>query len=258
MGGTMVRMGLPDVVWERIVPLLPAERGRRGRRPKPHRGIVEAIAWVLRTGAPWRDLPPKAGPWKTVYNRFRRGSVAGIWSGVLAQLAACASSADGCVLLDGSVVRAHQHAAGAAGGDDEALGRSRGGLSTKIHAATDAYGRPLHIMVTGGERHDVIAAPDLVRGHVGATVIADKAYDADSLIHLIENELHGVAVIPSRSNRREPRTIDSEAYKKRNAVERFFCWIKRYRRIATRYEKRASSYLGMLSFASSLCWCRFL
>ena len=254
----MVRMGLPDVIWERIVPLLPAERGRRGRRPKPHRGIVEAIAWVLRTGAPWRDLPAEAGPWKTVYNRFRRWSVAGIWSGVLAQLAACASRADGCVLLDGSVVRAHQHAAGAPSGDDEALGRSRGGLSTKIHAATDATCRPLRIIVTGGQRHDVAAAPELVCGHDGATVIADKAYDSDSLIQLIEKELHGVAVIPSRSNRRQPREIDAEAYKKRNAVERFFCWIKRYRRIATRYEKRASSYLGMLFLAGALCWCRFL
>lgn len=254
----MVRIGLPDGVWEKIAKLLPAERGRRGRPPKPHRGIVEGIAWVLRTGAPWRDLPPMAGPWKTVYNRFRRWSIAGIWSKVLAQLAACASSSDGSILLDGSVVRAHQHAAGAIGGDDEALGRSRGGLSTKIHAATDACGRPLHIMVTGGERHDVIAAPDLVRGHDRATVIADKAYDADSLIHLIESELHGVAVIPSRSNRREPRTIDAEATKKRNAVERFFCWIKRYRRIATRYEKRKTSYLGMLSVAGALCWCKFL
>lgn len=254
----MVRIGLSDVVWERIARLLPAERGRRGRPSEPHRRIVEGIVWVLRTGAPWRDLPPEVGPWKTVYSRFRRWSVAGICSAVLVQLAAGASTQSGSVLLDGSVVRAHQHAAGATGGDDEALGRSRGGLSTKVHAATDAQGRPLHIVVTGGQRHDVTAAPELLRGHDAATVIADKAYDADSLIHLIEKELHGVAVIPSRSNRREPREIDRETDKKRNAVERFFCWIKRYRRIATRYEKRASSYLGMLALAGALCGCRFL
>jgi len=254
----MVRMGLPDTIWERIAGLLPTERGRRGRPAKPHRGIVEAIAWILRTGAPWRDLPAEAGPWKTVYNRFRRWCVAGVWSGVMAELAGCAGCDEGLVLIDGSIVRAHQHAAGAQGGDDEALGRSRGGLSTKIHAGTDARGRPRRILVTGGQRHDVTAAPELVQGYSGVTVVGDKAYDADGLIRLIEEGLHGSAVIPSRSNRRKPRKLDADTYKKRNVVERFFCWIKRYRRIATRYEKKASSYLGMLFLAGALCWCRFL
>lgn len=232
--------------------------GRRGRPSKPHRPVVEAIVWVLRTGAPWRDLPTEAGPWKTVYNRFRRWCIAGVWRAVMVELGRGGAAEGELVLVDGSIVRAHQHAAGAQGNDDEALGRSRGGLSTKIHAATDGEGRPVHVLVTGGQRHDVTAAPDLVKGHAGAIVVADKAYDADDLIRLIEEELHGVAVIPSRSNRREPREIDSATYRRRNAVERFFCWIKRYRRIATRYEKRASSYLGMLFLAGALCWCRFL
>ena len=175
----------------------------------------------------------------------------------MAALAVCTQGEEDILLLDSSVVRAHQHAAGAQGGQKaEALGRSRGGFSTKIHAATDTRGRPLRILVTGGQRHDVTAAPALVEGPNAGKVLADKAYDADTLLRLIE-EQGGIAVIPSRSNRREPRALDTETYKSRNAIERFFCWLKRYRRIATRYEKRASSYSCMLSLAAALHWCRF-
>jgi transposase len=124
--------------------------------------ILNAILWVLRTGAPWRDLPERFGPWSTAWSRFRRWTAAGIWARVLATLQRAADAAGeldwGTHFVDGTVVRAHargvaQHAAGAAGGQEhEALGRSRGGFSTKVHVRAEGGGKPLALVVSGGER----------------------------------------------------------------------------------------------------------
>jgi transposase len=112
---------LTDEQWARLEPLLPPQKPVTGRPAKPHREVLEAILWVLRTGAPWRDLPAHDyGPWQTAANRFYRWRHAGVWDRVLATLQADADARG--VLdwdlhhIDGSVVRAHQHAAGAKGG----------------------------------------------------------------------------------------------------------------------------------------------
>ena len=111
---------LTDAQWERLAPLLPPEKPVTGRPAKPHRAVVEAILWVLRTGAPWRDLPAKHGSGSTAASRFYRWRIAGIWDRVLAALQADAEARGELDWLlhhrDGSVVRAHQHAAGAQGG----------------------------------------------------------------------------------------------------------------------------------------------
>ena len=148
---------LTDAQWAKLAPLLPPQRPRMGRPPKDHRLIVEAIVWLDRTGAPWRDLPSQFGPWETVASRFYRWRRQGIWDRVLAALQADTDTRGELDWLlhfvDGSLVRAHQHAAGArrrpatAGldtgalvdpdqpgdRDREALGRSRGGYSTKLN-----------------------------------------------------------------------------------------------------------------------------
>jgi transposase len=110
--------------------------------------VLSAILWVLRTGAPWRDLPERFGPWSTAWNRFRRWTAAGVWDRVLEALQRAADRAGRLDWathdVDGTVVRAHQHAAGAVGGQDaEALGRSRGGFSTKVHLRAEGGGKPL-------------------------------------------------------------------------------------------------------------------
>ena len=112
----MSRGDLTDKQWERLKPLLPA-RKRTGRPPKDDRQIINGILWVLRTGAPWRDLPERYGPWRTVYSRFYRWQKQGVWDAlfetVQAQLDA-AGQLDWTVhYVDGTTVRAHQHAAGA-------------------------------------------------------------------------------------------------------------------------------------------------
>ena len=110
---------LTDVQWERLRPLLPPHKPRTGRPAKDHRTILNGILWILRTGSPWRALPERYGSWKTVSSRFYRWQRAGMWAGILAELQRQAD-AKGDVdwslhFVDSTVVRAHQHAAGAKG-----------------------------------------------------------------------------------------------------------------------------------------------
>lgn len=108
---------LTDAQWAKIVPHLTPQRPKTGRPAIDHRLIIEAIVWRLRTGSPWRDLPPRFPPWQTVYTRFRRWQQAGIWDRILAALQAEADAQGeldwSLHFLDGTTVRAHQHAAGA-------------------------------------------------------------------------------------------------------------------------------------------------
>jgi transposase len=163
---------LTDAQWATLEPLLPPQRPATGRPNKDHRLVLEAIIWLDRTGAPWRDLPAQYGPWETVASRFYRWRRHDVFDRLLAEVqrqADARGELDWLVhFIDGSVVRAHQHAADArhapavqdlqgriAHTQDEALGRSRGGLSSKLHLRVEGTGRPLVIVITPGQRHEV-------------------------------------------------------------------------------------------------------
>jgi transposase len=136
------------------------------------------------------------------------------------------------------------------GADDEAIGRSRGGPSTKINAVVDALGIP-----TGGQVHDSKQLEALIDGFDFDKLLADKGYDNNRIRAVIA--LNGAeAVIPSLSSRSQAIPYDKHVYKDRNLVERFFCSIKQFRRIATRYEKTATSFAGMLCLAGAMVWLR--
>lgn len=113
----MRRKELTNAQWERLQPLLPPQRPHTGRPAADHRRILNGILWIIRTGAPWRDLPERYGPWRTVASRFYRWRQAGIWERLFAavqQQGDAAGHLDGALhFVDGTVVRAHQHAAGA-------------------------------------------------------------------------------------------------------------------------------------------------
>lgn len=133
------------------------------------------------------------------------------------------------------------------------MGRSRGGLSTKIHMATDAWGRPVRLILTGGEANDAPQAEPLLEGIQAGNVIADKGYDSQKILEKIE-EIGAKAVIPPKSNRRVKRDYDKEPYKKRNLIERAFNKLKRFRRIAIRYDRKAVYFKSFLYLAASLMW----
>lgn len=107
----MSRVWLRDDQFERIAAWLPGKAGDPGRTAADNRLFVEAVLWIARTGSPWRDLPPQFGPWNSVYQRFGRWSRGGVWHHIFAQLAQDADFEE--VFIDSTIVRAHQHAAGA-------------------------------------------------------------------------------------------------------------------------------------------------
>jgi transposase len=130
------------------------------------------------------------------------------------------------------------------------VGRSRGGLTTKIHARVDAKGRPVRLLISPGNEHDVNAAEALLDGlERRAVVIADKGYDADRVRSCIRD--HGaIPNIPNRSNRKKKFRWKKAIYRERNHVERFFNKLKQFRRIATRYDKLGATFLAFIQLAA--------
>ncbi len=139
------------------------------------------------------------------------------------------------------------------GGQDQALGRSRGGLSTKIHMVTDARGQPMSFILTGGQAGDAPQGIALLTGIKASHVIADKGYDSDEILNFVQGQ-GATAVIPPTSNRRIIRTYDKEMYKQRNLIERAFNKLKNWRRIATRYDRRSLYFMAALQLASAVTW----
>ncbi|MCG7523350.1 IS5 family transposase [Streptomyces sp. OfavH-34-F] len=274
----MRRHELTDESWALIAPLLAA--GRMGRPVRDRRQVVNGILWKLSTGAAWRDLPERYGPWKTVYERFRRWSADGTWDRLLAhvqQHCDAVGQVDWTIVcVDSTTVRAHQHAAGARKGgpwEGEALGRSRGGLTSKIHLACDGRGRPLTFTLTGGNGNDctqfepVMDRIRITRPGPGRPrtrperVVADKGYSARRIRAYLRRR--GIAAtIPERIDQTNGRLrrgeslcrLDRTAYRRRNVVERCFSRLKQNRALATRYDKRAAHYQAMVTLACLQLW----
>lgn len=157
-------------------------------------------------------------------------------------------------MIDGSVVRLHQHGSGSGLSDDEAaIGRSRGGLSTKIHAKVDARGHLLRIELSGGQSSEMNYAEQLMHQENCHYLLADKGYDSNNFRSYLA--LQNIeAVIPPKANRNAMLHYDKEKYKERNQVERFFCRIKSFRRIATRYDKLAIMFRASIVLVSIILW----
>ncbi len=135
------------------------------------------------------------------------------------------------------------------------MGRSRGGLTTKIHAATDGLGLPVRLIGGPGQEHDVTRGCALIDGFEPGSVIADKGYDADRLVKAVSAS-GATAVIPPRRNRKVARDFDRDVYKERNQIERFFNKLKQFRRVATRYDKLLANYMGFVKLAAIAIWLR--
>ena len=250
----MRRFGLRDDQWERIKDLLPGREGTVGVTAVDNRLFVEAVLYRYRTGMPWRDLPERFGDGTKVHLRFSRWAKSGVWERIFQHLAADADNE--YAMIDSTIVRAHQHSAGAQkkAGEDQAIGRSRGGLSTKIHALVDALGNPVGFFLTGGEVHDLVGADHLLPTMEADTLIADKAFDADARVLEPLAAAGKTAVIPPRTNRTSPRDYDRELYGVRHLIENFFAKIKQFRAIATRYEKTAQNFLAAVHLVASVVW----
>jgi len=247
----MRRHEIPQGQWERIEGLLPGRRGGHGGVARDNRGFVNAIWYLGKTGVPWRDLPERFGKWDTVYHRFNEWCKKGVWRRVLE---AVQDPDLEWRMIDSTVIRAHHHAAGMNGGDDDQeLGRSCGGFGTKLHLAVESLGLPLSVHLSPGQDADSTHAEALLGDHRPEAVLGDKGYDTDKLAEAI-GARGAEVVIPPKKNRVDPREYDEVVYKERNKVERCINRLKQFRRVATRYEKTARNFLGMVLFASITLW----
>ena len=210
------------------------------------------MLWIARTGCPWRDLPSEFPCWQSVYTRWRRWVQRKLWARVLAWLAEAHDRE--AYAVDATYVRVHTHGTRARGGyPAQAVGRSRGGLTSKVHLLTDALGYPVRFVVTGGDCSDLTQAPALVPPGTGAQVLCDRGCDADWWRERLLAAGHQ-PVVPGRRHRLLPPAYDEHTYRSRHLIENAFAHLKSSRRVATRYEQTTASYAAFVSLACVCLW----
>lgn len=241
--------------WEQIISILRMRKDIKTKNENKLRRFIEAIWYIVRSGCQWRLLPSIYGSWRAVHMRFKSWANKGIWAELFTQVQVIPDME--ATMIDATIVRAHACSAGYSrdNQDQEALGRSKGGFSTKIHALVDALGNPLKFILTPGQRHDVTQADSLVQGLKNTMLLADKGYDSNALVQRIE-EQKSVAVIPPKKNRNHKRDYDRHVYKERHLIECFFGKIKHFRRVFSRFDKTAIVFMSFLQFVGALIWLR--
>jgi transposase len=214
--------------------------------------MVAAMCYVLRTGIPWRDLPREFGPWSSVYTRWRRWCGSGLWTRLLAELGTGAFGEIRSV--DCSHIKVHQDAANPAGGQTaQAMGRTKGGFNTKLAAVVDAVGRAVGLALAPGQQYDPRACAPLAPHLAGKWVLADKGFDsAEFRTDLVRTG--AMVCIPPLCTRRINYYFSRQLYRHRHTVENFFGRIKRNRRVTTRYEKLAVTFIGFVCLAAIIDW----
>jgi transposase len=168
---------ISEIAWSKIFNFLKTQKNIYIKAKKGCKSFVEAIYWMTRTGAQWRELPETYGKWNSIFSRFNGWAKKNIWNELLTF---CSSDSDlEYVMIDATIVRAHACSAGYKEQNTQGLGRSKGGFTSKIHASVDALGNPLKFIVTAGQRNDITQANALLDGVVDAYIIADKGYDSN-------------------------------------------------------------------------------
>ena len=245
----MPRPRFRDDQWERIYAVLQACPGNYVGREPATRRFVEAVLWMARAGCAWRLVPDAVGSSNSVYKRFARWQEKGVWATLLDHLAADADRE--WVMLDSTVWRAHTCAAGAkkvAG--DQALGRSRGGFSSKLHGAGDSPRQPAGLPPDRRAAGDAPQALPLLDRFTATAVIADKAYDTNAILEAVA-ATRAPAVIPPQATRVQQRPTDWQLDQQRHKIEILFGFMKQYRRVFPRFEKLARHYLAFVHLVAA-------
>ena len=157
--------------------------------------------------------------------------------------------------IDGSIVKVHQHSAGAASEENQAIGKSRGGNTTKIHMAVDADGLPIDFEITDGEVHDCKIAPEFIERLPDTKfTVADKGYDSEDVRETIRRKSSKPVIPRKRNSKIGNGDIDWGLYKCRHLVENVFARIKHFRAIAIRFDKLKRNYTSLVAMACACLW----
>ena len=248
----MTRTSLDDAQWASLM-LVMQQIPRAWKRDEAAlRHFVEAVLWICRTGAPWRDLPDALGCWASIYHRWRRWCVRGWWEMVFEALRPVLP-ADGLLLIDSTTCKAQRAASGAARStaEAEALGRSRGGLCSKLHACADGAGRILRLIASPGQHSDLRYATALASGIPACDAALDRGYVSAALRAVFAAD--GCAVhIPPKRGMVDPPAWDPALYARRHHVENLFSRMKDWGRIALRRDKTRRSWIGFAHVAATI------
>lgn len=248
----MTRTNLDDARWASLMLVIQRIPHAWKRDEMSLRRFITAVLWVLRTGVPWRDLPEQLGHWPSVYHRFRRWCARGWWNLLFEHLRPMLPAA-GLVLADSTTCKAHRSASGAAHStaEAEALGKSRGGIGSKIHACTDGLGRILRLKSSPAQHSDLRYARALI-GDLPAT---DAALDRGYVSARLHADLarQGCTVhTPPKKDMRNPPPWNKAIYAKRHRIENMFSRLKDDARIALRRDKTRRSWIGFVYLAATM------
>jgi transposase len=210
--------------------------------------VLESLLFVLCEGCSWRAIDRPQARWNSVYQYFRRWSRNGTLKEALIQCGPYLK--EGWHFLDSTHVKVHADGSNPAGGQaSQAMGRTKGGLNTKIHVVVNAKAQPITIALSAGNEADISVAPELTLCIPStSTLIADKAYDSFEF-RQAATARKVKTCIPPRSNRKIPVAFSPRLYKRRHRIENFCQKIKQFRRVATRYDKLAETYFGFVCLA---------
>jgi len=209
--------------------------------------VIHGILFVLSEGCGWRAIDQPEAKWNSIYQYYRRWCRDGTWQKLWDLLAPQARGKT--AFLDSSHIKVHRCGLNPAGGrETQAIGKTKGGWNTKLHALVDGGGVPVALSLSPGNEADVSHATEVLEGVAAQKVVADKGYDSDPLRSWLA--VRGItSCIPPRSNRTHPQPYSRSSYRKRHLVENFFAAIKTFRRVATRYDKLAETFFGWVLLA---------
>ncbi|TKW63209.1 MAG: IS5 family transposase [Paracoccus denitrificans] len=236
---------------ERLKPYFPKSHGK----PRvDDRRVLSGIIFINRNGLRWFDAPTDYGPAKTLYNRWKRWSENGTFARIMVGLAA-ESDEHKTIMIDATYLKAHRTASSLRvkkGGGGRQIGRTKGGINTKLHAVADAKGRLIQFFMSAGHVSDYTGAAALLSSLPKAGwMLADRGYDADWFRESLKNK--GIKVcIPGRKPRKKPVIYDKRRCKLRNRIEIMFGRLKDWRRVATRYDRCPETFFSAILLAATV------
>lgn len=203
----------------------------------------------------WNQMPQVYGKWNSVWRCFDRWCKSGLWSYALKEIQSKHPDFANQLMVDASHVKAHQDSTRSPlTAEEQKLGKTKGGRNTKISACVNAVGLAVSLIIVCGQEYDGKSFFDVLpSAFAGSYILADKAYDTNHIRETIA-EKGGIAAIPPKKNRVAKIPYDSDVGKNRRKVENFFCRIKRFRRVATRYEQKPQNYLGFVTLSALYDW----